>query len=939
MSSLFPMHKSNKNLPCEICHRAKHSRAPFPTSTNKTTRIFELVHCDVWGPYHTPSSCGAKSFLTIVDDFSRAVWVYLLIDKKEVYHMFMSFIVMTERQFASKISMVRSDNGTEFNCLKNYFCEHGILFQTSCVGTPQQNGRVERKHRHILNVAQALRFQGHLPISFWGECILTAAHLINYTPSAVLHQKIPFEVLYGILPDYTTLRVFDCLCFAHNQKSRVDKFSSRSRKCIFVGYTIGKKGWRLFDLETHEYFTSRDVKFYETHFPFSEIPISIPTTHESTTAHQEIPCELSISQNDVEPLAQQTPPIISSQEIAPHVTSDSSIITTQQTNMDPIQQIDQPTQSLPDPTSPSASESEPLLGRGLRNKIPSVKLRDYTTNTVIISSPSPAKPTPQLSSGTPFPIAHYISCSKFSDSHRAFLAAVTAGQEPHNIREAYTHEGWRDAMNSEIQALEANRTWTMVRLPPGKRALGCRWVYKIKYNSDGTIERLKARLVIFGNRQVAGLDYNETFAPVAKMVTVRAFLARAASKNWELHQMDVHNAFLHGDLHEEVYMMTPPGFHHADSTLVCRLHKSLYGLKQAPRCWFAKLVTALKRYGFLQSYADYKLFTRTRDQEQLNVLIYVDDLLISGNSSTSVAQFKEYLSTCFHMKDLCPLKYFLGIEVAQSTTGLFLTQRKYTLDILTETGLLGAKPATSPIEQNHKLSQASGSLLTDPEPYRRLLGHLIYLAVTRPDLAYSVHILSQFMHQPRQDHWEAALRVVRYLKGSPGQGILLRSDSNLHLQGWCDSDWAACPLTRRSLSGWVVFLGHSPISWNTKKQHTVSRSSAEAEYRSMAAATCELKWLKALLLSLGVNHSRAIPLFCDSQSAIHLAKNPVFHERTKHIEVDCHFVRDAIQDGVISPSYVPTTYQLADIFTKALGKTQFHFLLRKLGILDPHAPT
>eukprot|EP00261_Vitis_vinifera_P040707 XP_019081950.1 PREDICTED: uncharacterized protein LOC109124308 [Vitis vinifera] len=423
------------------------------------------------------------------------------------------------------------------------------------------------------------------------------------------------------------------------------------------------------------------------------------------------------------------------------------------------------------------------------------------------------------------------------------------------------------------------------------------------------------------------------------MTTVRAFLAIAASKNWELHQMDVHNAFLHGDLEEEVYMKLPPGFERSDPNLVCRLRKSLYGLKQAPRCWFAKLVTTLKGYGFLQSYSDYSLFTYTKGNVQINVLVYVDDLIISGNDSAALKTFKAYLSDCFKMKDLGVLKYFLGIEVARSSAGLFLCQRKYTLDIVSEAGLLGAKPCGFPIEQNHRLRLANGELLSNPESYRRLVGRLIYLAVTRPDLAYSVHILSQFMQEPRIEHWEAALRVVRYLKGTPGQGILLRADSDLSLQGWCDSDWAACLVTRRSLSGWLVFLGQSPISWKTKKQHTVSHSSAEAEYRAMAAVTCELKWLKGLLLSLGVHHPKAIKLFCDSQSALHMAKNPVFHERTKHIEVDCHFVRDAITDGLIAPSYVPTVTQLADIFTKALGKKQFDYLLAKLGIFEPHAPT
>ena len=245
----------------------------------------------------------------------------------------------------------------------------------------------------------------------------------------------------------------------------------------------------------------------------------------------------------------------------------------------------------------------------------------------------------------------------------------------------------------------------------------------------------------------------------------------------------------------------------------------------------------------------------------MNVLVYVDDLIISGNHYASSTAFKAYLSDFFHMKDLGSLKYFLGIEVARSSSGLFLCQRKYTLDIVSEIGLLGAKAVDFPIEQNHKLGLATGALYSDHAAYRRLVGRLVYLAVTRPDLAYSVHILSQFMQEPRVEHWDAAIRVVRYLKGTPGQGILLRAYIDLTLQGWCNSDWAACPVTRRSLTGCLVFLGHSPISWKTKKQPTVSRSSAEAEYRSMADITCELKWLKGLLLSLGVHHPKAIKLF------------------------------------------------------------------------------
>ncbi|KAL9241264.1 hypothetical protein vseg_015395 [Gypsophila vaccaria] len=935
---LLPFLKANNRhlpSPCEVCHRAKHTRDRFPLSCSHSTKPFELVHCDLWGPYDPPACSGGRYFFTLVDDFSRAVWIFLLNDKTMVFETFMNFVAMVDNQFSTTIKSVRSDNGTEFNCLKSYFRTNGILFQTSCVGTPQQNGRVERKHQHILNVARALRFHAGLPIKFWGECALAAVHLINRTPSLVLNGKTPFEVLFGSPPSFDDLRVFGSLCFAHNQRAKGDKFASRSRKCVFMGYPYGKKGWYLFDLERDEFFVSRDVKFYEDIFPFKDTEAS---NKASSTYDVLLPLE---ALDDSVWFCDDEAPSVLPPPSSPTPSADTNVRTTA---ISPAVSPATSANSAPTTTTTTTADIEGAaeMGRGYRRKFPSTALNDYVVETITRgNTPSSVGHVTVCSppSGTPYPIAHYVNCDKFSVAHRQFLAAITNHTEPRNFKEAFKDAGWRAAMETEMNALEANGTWTLEPLPPGKKALGSQWLYKIKYKSDSTIERLKARLVVFGNHQTEGIDYDETFAPVAKMTTVRTFLAVAAAKNWALHQMDVHNAFLHGDLEEEVYMRLPPGFSSPLPGMVCRLRKSLYGLKQAPRCWFEKLVTALKQYGFLQSYADYSLFTFTKGLVQLNVLVYVDDLLISGNDIVVMSAFKDYLHSCFHMKDLGVLKYFLGIEVARNSDGIFLCQRKYILDIISEVGCLGCKPETTPIVPNHGLGRSDSPLLKDPEPFRRLVGRLVYLSVTRPDLTYAVHVLSQFISAPRQDHWDTALRTVRYLKGTPGQGILLRSDCDLSLTGWCDSDWAACPTTRRSLTGWFVFLGHSPISWKTKKQHTVSRSSAEAEYRAMAALTCELKWLKGVLLSLGIHHPRAAPIFCDSQSALYIAQNPVFHERTKHIEVDCHFVRDAITEGLISPSHVSTTVQLADILTKALGVSQFANLLGKLGIANPYSPT
>ncbi|KAJ4749494.1 Retroelement pol polyprotein-like [Rhynchospora pubera] len=742
-----------------------------------------------------------------------------------------------------------------------------------------------------------------------------------------------------------TTRFWFLMCYGLSSSSYSS--SSDVSLCLLVSlslpirtasYPFGKKGWRALDLETNNFVISRDIVFVENEFPFvktyedngkSGCDLDKRSFGDVLNVHES---DLTVQNDAIGDEGSELQARGSDQSGHKCQNSDTSVDCAPEMNP----QETEPNDSyVTDATTMTQEVTRDLMPR---TRQPPAKLRDYICYTAQVDH-SHAHPTSTGSSGTPYSISHYVNCNNFSMAHRVFLNAVTKEKEPEYFGEAMKNKNWQEAMKAEIKALEANGTWTVEELPQGKTPIGCKWVYRIKYHSDGTIERYKARLVALGNRQVEGIDYTETFSPVAKMGTIRTVLAVAIAKGWELHQMDVHNAFLHGELHEEVYMRLPPGFTSSLSGKVCQLKKSLYGLRQAPRMWFSKLTTALQKYGFTQSRADYSLFVCAKGTTFLTVLVYVDDLIVAGNDCEAIKKFKQYLSGTFHMKDLGLLKYFLGIEMARGSTGLFLSQRKYTLDILAECGLLGAKPAQTPIEQNHNLSKATGVVMLDPEKYRRLIGRLIYLTFTRPELCYAVHVLAQFMQAPLQTHYDAALRVVRYLKGHPGQGILLRTDSDLKLYGYCDSDWASCPITRRSLTGYFVKLGNSPISWRTKKQPTVSRSSAEAEYRSMATLTCELTWLKSVLSFLGVSQVQPTQLFCDSQAALHIAANPVFHERTKHIEVDCHFVRDQIRDGRISTAHVSSSEQLADLFTKALGKKQFDYLTSKLGICDLHAPT
>lgn len=762
--------------------------------------------------------------------------------------------------------------------------------------------------------------------------------MINRTPSNVLNGKTPYELLHGRSPIFEQLRVFGCLCYAHQRPRDRDKFATQSRKCLFVGYPFGKKSWRLYDLETNEFIISQDVVFFEDQFPGVKTSVSVtpPVLHtdlpmddwllpSDTSNHQHESINPIPTIPTPDPSVNPTPTThVSEVPITPTSTISTD---TELPAVEPIVQCTSetpapaplPAPSQSPPTSPPTSRGiEPpnsgspglldLLGRGHRTKKPSVLLKNFLTNSATtnpshIHAPQNQSSSSMVSGKTLYPIADYSSTSVFNAKHQAFLARITTDYVPKNYKEAVNDPRFNGAMKTEVTELEENHTWDITALPPGKKAIGCGWIYTNKYNADDTVERPKARLVARGNRQKEGLDYKDTFAPVAKMNTVRFLLKLAAAKRWEIHQMDIHNAFLHGDLEEEIYMQLPPGFKTDDPSKVCRLRKSLYGLKQSPRCWFAKLSNALKSFGFVQSYEDYSLFSFIEANICLHILVYVDDFIIAGNDISTIHRFKNYLHKCFKMKDLGKLKYFLGLEIARGPEGIFVSQRKYALNIITECGLLAAKPAPVPTELNQKLALAKGTRLHDPGKYRRLVGRLIYLTFTRPELNYIVHILSQFMHKPVEEHWTAALRVIRSLKGCPDQGIMLSSDTNLSLTAYSDSDWSACPLTRRYLSAYVVLLGDSLVSWKTKKQCTVSRSSAEAEYRSMADTTCELKWLKLLLLPFRFTHTQPTRLFCDSQSAIHIAKNPVFHERTKHVENDCYFVR-AVRDKLITTDHI-----------------------------------
>ena len=487
--------------------------------------------------------------------------------------------------------------------------------------------------------------------------------------------------------------------------------------------------------------------------------------------------------------------------------------------------------------------------------------------------------------------------------------------------------------------LKKNKSWELVHLPKGKELVSCKWIFTVKQNSEGKIKRYKARLVARGYSQTYGIDYDETFAPVAKMNTVRILILCATNFGWPLYQLDVKNAFLHGDLHEEVYMEIPPGFSTPRTAgKVCKLRKSLYGLKQSPRAWFDRFMHVVCDMGYKQCNGDHTLFYRHSDCRITILAIYVDDIIITGDDDVEILRLKKNLSKEFEVKDLGQLRYFLGIKIARSPKGIVLSQRKYVLDLLSDTGMLGCRAASTPIDQNHKLCAQAGESV-DKENYQRLVGRLLYLCHARPDIAYAVSVVSRYMHDPRSEHLDAVHHILRYLKGSPGKGLWFKKNGHLNVDGYSDADWASCLDDRRSTSGYCVFVGGNLVSWRSKKQSIVSRSTAEAEYRAMSLGLSEMLWVRNLLSELKVLRKGPLKVWCDNKSAISIANNPVQHDRTKHVEIDRFFIKGKLDEGIIELKHVSSENQVADSLTKGLGAKECNLACNKMGMIDIYHPS
>ncbi|GJW71470.1 putative ribonuclease H-like domain-containing protein [Tanacetum coccineum] len=490
-------------------------------------------------------------------------------------------------------------------------------------------------------------------------------------------------------------------------------------------------------------------------------------------------------------------------------------------------------------------------------------------------------------------------------------------------------------MQEELLQFKLQNVWVLCDLPDGKRVIGTKWVFRNKRDERGTIIRNKARLVAQGFRQEEGVDYDEVFAPVARIEAIRLFLAFASFMGFFVYQMDVKSAFLYGNITEEVYVNQPPGFvdpHHPNK--VYKVIKALYGLHQAPRAWYERLSTFLLKHGYRRGAIDKTLFIKKDRKDIMLVQVYVDDIIFGSTMTSMVKEFEKLMQKEFKISSMGKLTFFLGLQVKQSTAGIFISQDKYVKDILNKFDFRTIKPATTPIEAHKSLGKDEEGEDVDVHLYRSMIGCLMYLTTSRPDIMFAVCLCARFQVTPKISHMHAVKRIFRYLKHQPKLGLWYPKDSPFHLEAFSDSDYAGDNHDRRSTSGGCQYLGRRLVSWQCKKQTIVAISSTEAEYVAAASCCGQVLWMQNQLFDYGFNFINT-DIHIDNESTICIVKNPVFHSKTKHIQIRHHFIRDCYDQRLINVVKVHTDDNVADLLTKGFDLARFNSLVVNIGMMNP----
>jgi hypothetical protein len=879
---------------CDACAQGKSVQKVNKVAATRATTKLERVHMDFWGPV-TPSIGNAAYMLTLTDDFTRKVWIITSPTRASIASSFPIWRKQVELQSGCKLKSLRMDNAAEFLKLAKNLESEGVYAETTVVYTPNQNGVAERLNRTLIQRTKVMLIDADLPQCVWAEAAAAAAYLHNRSPTKE-GTATPQEVWSGKKQNVGHLKVFGCVAFTHVPHVKRHKLDASGVKGIMVGYTESTNQWRIWNPVNNTVQKHTSVHFRENELGGSWAK-KIRGSNSNAASNEISFINMPFEVDEAVPAA------------APPLATTTTPLATPASSPAPEDTIVVAPRTVP--------SNAPIKTRSGRVSKPSEKARV----TEIFEN--------GLENGL--------------DEFEAFKVDYTSDHQhlpdPATYAEAMSSPDarhWDEAMKKHLLTLESMHSWDIVIQPEYVNIVTAKWVYKKKLLPNGLIDEYKARMVGRGFTQTAGEDYFETFSPVVRIESLRILLAIAAAEDWPVHQMDVVSAYFLGELKEEVYMAPPPGLEVPEGHCLL-LRKGMPGLKQSGRVWNQKITAFFEEEGLLQAAGDHCVFFNR--ENQLYVGLYVDDMIICSPNQQNIDHLKTRLSDTFKMKDLGPAKHLLGmvIERDQQNRSLTINLNHYIRRALAEFGLAGAASVATPSEGYQGLQKSTNE---NEQPanvtmYQRLVGQLNWcVRVCRPDIAFVTQKLSQHAHKPMACHWQAALRVLRYLKGTQQFGITYQAQKKLQIQGWCDSDYAADVNTRRSTMGWVFTLAGGAITWSSKLQRSVSTSTTEAEYYALSHAAKEAIWAKSMVHQLGLFAQGTVNLNGDNQSALQLVKNPEFHAKTKHIDVALHHVREATENGEVNPQWIATAGQIADCLTKPLSKQLLQRHVEAMGMTD-----
>ena len=856
---------NKKKLPCETCLKAKMTQPVCKKPDARATAPFELVHTDLCGPVNIPSKEGLRYVINFVDDFTGLTNVYFLKDKTGTVEATKRYIAdiskHDERDFI--IKRLRSDNGTEYTSKKfeQLMIDNHIFHEHSCAYAPHQNGTAERSWRTLFDTARCLMIESMMDKSFWPHAVRTAAYIRNRCVNNRLNVT-PYEAVTKKKPSLDNMHVFGSLCYAYVQEK--GKLDPRGEEAIFLGYHLYSPAYVVYLPKSNTVKNVRVVKFTDK-FKHSGF------TDQSTQNQYGI--DLQNFFPEVEEIEEATPDCDEAEdgefeESTPTVTEDVC--------------EDKVERRWPE-----------------RDRKPPAKMKDYVHNLRV------------------------DFCYRISNIPTSYKDAISSPEGPQ----------WKEAMAKQIEALIETESFEEVPLPDNENLIGSKWVFAVKEDHPSANPH-RARVVAKGYSQVAEEDYLDTFSPTAYKTTLRTVHETAWNEDYVQEQLDFDTAFLNAPLDVDIYVKPPEGYIPKTPGSVWLMKKSLYGLKQSSKMWNNMLNKFLLENNFTRSMVDHCLYVYRQNGDHIILVIWVDDILICANNQSAMDSIKLKLKCNFKVKELGKVSNFLGIQYEFQGDCMKLHQTKFAHKILEKYDMAECKPQKTPcpLGVNKELGNDS-PLLDDNTLYRGIVGSLMYLMTnTRPDLCFVVSYLSKFMVSPTFAHLQLAKRVLRYLKHTISKGLtFVKSSDRSAIIGYCDSDWGQSK-DRHSISGYCFVLNKKgpAISWRCSKQKIIALSSCEAEYVALTAATQEAKFLRQLLADIqgrainGVklydhNQDAIVSLYADNTGAIALAKNPVHHQRSKHIDIKYHFIRLAVEEGIVDLQYIPSNENIADQFTKPLS--------------------